>query len=167
MGCWVGGAHTDVALAPGGGQGDLALAFAEPATIPFAEKAEAMAAAHPLHVALQLAIDGRERQAAGMAEPVAAGLQLVVDAHSLVEHKAFAPPLAARLGHVFEVLQDPPLEVVDPPKALLQQVGGGLLAADATGAEQGQGLGLALRHQGPQVLLHPGWEVPKRLGARI
>ena len=126
-----------------------------------------MAAAHPLHVALQLAIARRERQAAGMAEPVAAWLQLVVDAHPLVEHEAFALPAAAGLGHIFQVLQDPALEVVDPLKALLQQVGGGLLAADAAGAEQGQGLGLAFRHQGPQVLLHPSRKLAKRLGAGI
>lgn len=45
-------------LAPGGGQGDLALAFAETAAVVVTEAAEAMAAAHTWHIARQLAIGG-------------------------------------------------------------------------------------------------------------
>ena len=64
-------------------------------------------------------------------------------------------------------MQDPPLQVVHPLKTLLEQVGGGLLAADAAGAEQGQGLGLLLCDQGPQVGLHPGRKLAKTFGAGI
>ena len=46
-------------------------------------------------------------------------------------------PLAGGGGDVFEVFEDSSFEVVDLGKALLEHVGGGLFAADATGAEHG------------------------------
>ena len=61
----------------------------------------------------------------------------------------------------------PALEVVHSREALLDQMGRGLLAADAAGAKQGKGLGLALCNQGPQHLLHPGREGAEAGGARI
>src|SRR6478609_1348911 len=53
----------------------------------------------------------------------------------LVEHKTFAAPAALLFRYAFEIFQYAPLEVVDLAKSLRQQIGAGLLAPDATGAE--------------------------------
>ena len=54
-----------------------------------------------------------QRLAAGMAKRVAAGLQSVRDRDPPVEHEALALPEALGLRHVFEILQDPALQVED------------------------------------------------------
>src|SRR5437016_2735039 len=54
---------------------------------------------------------------------------------TFVEHEAFAAPAALRLGHAFQVTQDAALEVIDFVESQRQQIGAGLLAADAAGAE--------------------------------
>ena len=102
-----------------------------------------------------------------MAEAVAAGLQLVIDAHPLIEDVALPLPTAALLGDLLEVLQDSALQVVDVLKALMEQIGRALLAADATGAEHRNRLGLCLLHQRPQRLLDPGGEFTKAFRPRI
>src|SRR5258708_32410801 len=55
--------------------------------------------------------------------------------YPFVGHEAFAAPAAFGLRHPFEITQDAALEVIDFGKATRQQVGAGLFAADATGAE--------------------------------
>src|SRR3954468_22991772 len=52
-----------------------------------------------------------------------------------VEHKAFAAPAALARRHGFEIFQNPALEVINFRKAAREQIGAGLLAADAAGAE--------------------------------
>src|SRR5882757_5781433 len=80
-----------------------------------------------------------------------------------VEHEAFALPSALLGRHAFEVFQDAALEVVDLLKAARQQIGTGLFAADAAGAE----------HRDPAVLLRIEFagdeipELPKTLDPRI
>src|ERR1700749_1310833 len=54
----------------------------------------------------------------------------------LVEHKAFAPPAAFGFRHAFDIFQNAALEVIDLRKAAREQIGAGLFAADAAGAEQ-------------------------------
>ena len=54
---------------------------------------------------------------------------------TLVEHEAFAAPAALCLGHLFEISKDAALEVIDLGKALREQIGARLLAANAAGAE--------------------------------
>src|SRR5690348_9958274 len=61
--------------------------------------------------------------------------QAMAERHALVEHEAFAAPAALRLRHLFEIFQDPALEVVDLGKAASQQMCARLLAADAACAE--------------------------------
>ena len=102
-----------------------------------------------------------------MAEAVAAGLELVVDAHPLVKDVALPLPAAALLRDLLEVTQDPALQVVNILKALLQQVGGALLATNPAGAEHGDRLRSLLIHQGPQGVLHPSGELAKTLGTGV
>ena len=52
-------------------------------------------------------------------------------------------------------------------KPLLQQMGGGLLAANPAGAKQGQLLGTAGLHQGAQFLSGPSGELAEALGLWI
>src|SRR3981189_2957963 len=54
---------------------------------------------------------------------------------AFVEHEAFAAPAALRLGDALQIAQDAALEVIDLVEPLRQQIGAGLLAADAAGAE--------------------------------
>src|ERR1700743_2545837 len=54
---------------------------------------------------------------------------------TLVEHETFAAPAALCLGHLFKIFKDAALEVVDVGKALREQIGTRLLAANAAGAE--------------------------------
>src|SRR4029453_442091 len=61
--------------------------------------------------------------------------QPVSQRHAFIEHKTFAAPAALGFGHAFQVAQDAPLEVIDLVKSTGQQIGAGLLAPDATGAE--------------------------------
>src|SRR5258705_4298088 len=61
--------------------------------------------------------------------------QAVTQRDALVEHKTFAAPAALGFGHALEILQNAALEVIDLGKAARQQIGAGLLTADAAGAE--------------------------------
>ena len=79
-------------LTPLAGSLHLALTLGETLPISVAEALEAVAAAHPGHVAGQLTIGRRKRQAAGMANAVLTGLEPVVDGYSLIKHKALAAP---------------------------------------------------------------------------
>src|SRR5260370_7852332 len=54
---------------------------------------------------------------------------------AVVKDKTFATPAALRFRHAFQILQNSALEVVDLRKTARQQVGAGLFAADAAGAE--------------------------------
>src|SRR3954452_22380327 len=63
--------------------------------------------------------------------------QAMTKRDALVEHKAFAAPAALGFGHALKILQDAALEVIDLGKAARQQIGAGLLATDAAGAEHG------------------------------
>ena len=79
-------------LTPLAGSLHLALTLGEALPISVAEALEAVATAHPGHVAGQRTISRRKRQAAGMANAVLTGLELVVDGYSLIKHKALAAP---------------------------------------------------------------------------
>src|SRR5437764_9119825 len=61
--------------------------------------------------------------------------QPVAQRHTFVEHKTLAAPAALLLRHAFEIPKDAALEVIDLTKSLRQQIGAGLLASDAAGAE--------------------------------
>src|SRR5579871_6471353 len=61
--------------------------------------------------------------------------QAMAERDPVVEHETFAAPAALGLGHAFEIAQDAALEVIDLGKTARQQIGAGLFAADAAGAE--------------------------------
>src|ERR1700712_3212059 len=61
--------------------------------------------------------------------------QAVAERDAVVKHKTFAAPAAFGFRHAFEISQDAALEVIDLGKAARQQIGAGLFAADAAGAE--------------------------------
>src|SRR5882757_6716154 len=61
--------------------------------------------------------------------------QAVAERHALVEHKTFAAPAALFLRYAFQITENTALEVIDLGKPLRQQIGTGLFAADAAGAE--------------------------------
>src|SRR6266481_1570753 len=61
--------------------------------------------------------------------------QPVTKRDALVKHKAFAAPAALGLRHLFQVFQDAALEVIDLGKPACEQVGAGLFATNAAGAE--------------------------------
>src|SRR5215475_3210173 len=61
--------------------------------------------------------------------------QTTAERDALVEHEAFAAPAALCFRHLFQISEDAALEVIDLGKPLRQQERGGLLAADAAGAE--------------------------------
>src|ERR1700728_482883 len=62
-------------------------------------------------------------------------LQSMAKRHAAVEHKAFAAPAALRFRYAFEISEDPALEMIDLRKAAREQIGAGLFAANAAGAE--------------------------------
>src|ERR1700676_5819950 len=64
-------------------------------------------------------------------------LQAMAERDAVVKHKAFTAPAALRFRHAFEIFQDTALEVEDLGKAARQQIGAGLFAANAAGAEHG------------------------------
>src|SRR6202140_3601390 len=61
--------------------------------------------------------------------------QSMAERDAVVEHKTFAAPAALGFRHALEISEDAALEVIDLGKTARQQVGAGLLAADAAGAE--------------------------------
>src|SRR5690606_40573983 len=76
-----------------------------------------------------------ERQAAGAAQLVLAGLESMPDGNTFVEYKTLAVPAAFFRRNGFKILQDTALQMVDLVKALRTQVGGGLFTAYAAGTE--------------------------------
>eukprot|EP00958_Prasinococcus_capsulatus_P021038 scaffold2804_cov371-Prasinococcus_capsulatus_cf.AAC.5 len=69
------------------------------------------------------------------ADLVGQALQPVVHRDALVEDEAVAPPERLRLGHLLQVVEDAPLQVVHVLEALLLQQRRGLLAPSAPGGE--------------------------------
>src|SRR5450755_2649308 len=61
--------------------------------------------------------------------------QSVAERDAVVEHKTFATPAALGLRYALEISEDAALEVIDLRKTVREQIGAGLLAADAAGAE--------------------------------
>src|SRR5882757_2996089 len=64
-------------------------------------------------------------------------LQTMAERDALVEHEAYAAPAARLLRHAFEISEDAALEVIDLAKSTVEQIGAGLFASDAAGAEHG------------------------------
>ena len=93
-----------------------------------------------------------------------AGLQAVAHGHPFVEHKTFALPQALVCRHGFEVFEDAAVQMVDLVIPQVAQVGGGLFAADAPGAEHGH-LGLAAQQR--LVVFHPLRQFAEAAGARV
>src|SRR6266702_2002247 len=61
--------------------------------------------------------------------------QAVAERDTLVEYKTFAVPAARLFRYAFEVFEDAALEVIDLAEAAGEQIGAGLFASDAAGAE--------------------------------
>src|SRR3984893_15308669 len=61
--------------------------------------------------------------------------QSVAERDAVVEHKTFATPAALGLRHALEISEEAAVEVIDLRKPAREQVGAGLLASDAAGAE--------------------------------
>src|SRR5260370_19851544 len=61
--------------------------------------------------------------------------QSVAERDAVVEHKTFATPAALGFRHALEISENAALEVIDLRKTAREQIGAGLLAADAAGAE--------------------------------
>src|ERR1700733_9834985 len=62
-------------------------------------------------------------------------LQSMAKRHAVIEHETFAAPAALRLRHAFEISENAALEMIDLLEAAREQIGAGLFAADAAGAE--------------------------------
>src|SRR5260221_14671087 len=80
--------------------------------------------------------------------------QPVAERDAVVKDETFAAPAAFGFRHAFQILQNSALEVIDLGKALRQQIGAGLFAADAAGAE----------HRDPAMLCRvemPGGKFPE------
>jgi hypothetical protein len=135
-----------MALSGGAGPLLLAVPFGIAIAIPFRALAVAVAAAHPWHITGVAPILRGEGHAAGVAQDMVSGLELVVDGGPLVEHKALAPPEAPLRWRGLEVAQDAPPQMVHVRVSGIEEKGGGFFAADATGAEEGEVLGLPFGH---------------------
>src|SRR5580704_1762881 len=61
--------------------------------------------------------------------------QSVAKRDAVIEHETFAAPAAFRFRHAFQISENAALEVIDLGKTAREQVGAGLFAADAAGAE--------------------------------
>src|SRR5258708_38540076 len=68
--------------------------------------------------------------------------QSMAECDAVVEDKTFAAPAALRFRHALQIIQDSALEMIDLGKSVRQQIGAGLFAANAAGAE----------HRDPAVL---------------
>src|SRR6185437_6780324 len=62
-------------------------------------------------------------------------LQPMAQCDPFVEHKTFAAPAAFRFRHALEISENPALEMIDLREAAREQIGAGLFAANAAGAE--------------------------------
>ena len=83
------------------------------------------------------AVGGGQGMAAGAAEGGVAFDQPMADRDALVEDEAFAGKAALLGGDGFEIFENAALEVEHLLEALAQQIGRGLFAAYAAGAEHG------------------------------
>ena len=95
------------------GQFDLLLPVDGAAAGFLDQRIPAMRAADASNVMLAGAIFNTDRCAAGMTLIVVAFAEVVTHGHAVVEHEAVALPLGFFLRHLFEVLQDATLEVVN------------------------------------------------------
>src|SRR5690606_12592847 len=78
---------------------------------------------------------GRHGMATGVTLIEGARRQVMANGDPVIEDEAFALPFALLGRHVLEIFQDTALEMVDLFEALPEHEAGGLLAADAAGAE--------------------------------
>jgi hypothetical protein len=105
-------------------ESDLPLAFPEAFFLQFGGFVVAAGAAHAFYVQGREFVFGADRVAAGAAQVVMTGLEVVVYRHALVKNKAFAAPAAFGLRHGFKVLEDAAFKVVNLVKALGAHEGG-------------------------------------------
>src|SRR5260370_17381488 len=61
--------------------------------------------------------------------------QSVAERDAVLKDKTFAMPAALGFRHVLQIVQDSAFEMIDLGKTARQQIGAGLFAADAAGAE--------------------------------
>src|SRR3954451_25267492 len=62
-------------------------------------------------------------------------LQTMAERDTLIEHEAFAAPATLSLRHLFQILENAALEMIDLGKAACEHMRARFLAADAAGAE--------------------------------
>jgi hypothetical protein len=93
------------------GKLDLFLALAKPLQLGFGMCAVAMRAAHPFLKQRRGFVLQGERQAAGAAQFVLAGLQAMPDRYAFIENEALAVPQACVGGYGFQILEDAPLQM--------------------------------------------------------
>src|SRR5690606_34936064 len=120
-----------------------------------------MRAAHAFHEMLGGLVFRAERQAAGTAEFVVAGLQTVSHRYALIENEAVTPPEARILGHGLQIFKDAAFQVIDLVVAERTHVSGRLLAAYASRTEHGH-LALSMEESAFGTLLfYPAGELGK------
>jgi hypothetical protein len=119
------------------GHQNLMVAFAEALAIGVTATVKAVSATHPIFKAWQPPIQRVQRQAAGMAEAVIAWLEAMIERHPLIEDEALPLPEPPVGGLVLQVAEDSTLQVMNPFKALLEEIGRGFLAANSPRAKQG------------------------------
>lgn len=108
-----------------------------------------------------------DRHAAGMAELIAPLSEAVADRDPVVENEALTLPQAVRLGHGLKIFQYATLEMVDLVQTCRPDIGGGLFAAYAAGAEHGDARRSSLGLEPGPERIEPGWKIPERGGVRI
>jgi len=153
----------EMPLATGIGQQDLLLTFAEPLATRIVELVDTLVTRHAVLVLGARFVLGQDRLATGMAQLVRPLLQSVTDGHAPVKDETLTIPKTVFLWHLFEVLQNTALEVVDILDTLTEQEIGRFLTANPTGTE----------HRDPfvveplLVLFPPLWKFAKRFGFRV
>src|SRR5690606_6525905 len=92
------------------------------------------------------------------------GPQAMPHGNAPAEEEAFAVPQALFRRNGFQILEDASLQMVDLVKALGFHIGGGLFAADASGAEHGDFAGALLIQDaaGFGLVLNPGGKFAER-----
>src|SRR3990167_4704398 len=86
-------------------------------------------------VVLGLTICHGNRRAAGMTLVIIARAQVMPHGDPIVEDEAVTAPPGLLLGHLLQILEDPALEMEHLFEAGTEHITGGLLAANASGAE--------------------------------
>src|SRR5690242_12260456 len=142
---------------------DLTVAFGIALPIRIGTRLEAMRARNADCIFRRQPILDRQRMPAGAAELRFALGQAMRDGHPLVEHKTLALPQALSGRHLFEIFQDPALEMEDIFEAERLHIGRRFLAANATGAEHRHLAAFELF----TVLFHPGRELAEAGGPRV